>query len=62
MRCNYCKVEMRPAAYTDNSIYEASEIYDISEGKNVENRRYIGKIYYCPHCGNLQVNIRETFQ
>ena len=35
MKCNYCKVEMRRAAYTDNTIYSTSEIYDVSEGTDV---------------------------
>ena len=59
MKCNYCKVEMRRAAYTDNTIYSTSEIYDVSEGTDVGKRRYIGKIYYCPPFGNLQVNLLD---
>ena len=59
MKCNYGKVEMRRAAYTDNTIYSTSEIYDVSEGTDVGKRRYIGKIYYCPHFGNLQVNLLD---
>lgn len=56
MKCNYCKRDMKPAAYTDNTIYIASDIYDVSEGIGIKNQKYVGKIYYCPHCGSLQVN------
>ena len=60
MKCNNCGAEMKDAGYTDGGIYATSEIYDTANGSNVEKRKNIGKLVYCPKCGNLQVAFKST--
>lgn len=52
MKCNNCETEMVKAVIYDSDRYRISQVYD-------DGGKIIGDIYYCPHCGNLQVNLPD---
>lgn len=59
MKCNICGTNMRAVTYNSDGYGERLVILD---DFNPGSGRYemVGKVMYCPECGNLQVESRKT--
>lgn len=59
MRCKFCGADMRAVTYNSDGCGERLVVLD---DFNPDSVRYemIGKVMYCPECGNLQVDIGKT--
>lgn len=61
MRCKFCGADMRAVTYKTDGYGEMLVVLD---DYNPDSVRYemVGKVMYCPECGNLQVELQRTME
>lgn len=56
MKCNNCDAEPQRACIIDSDGYSSGTLTRFKDGKG---DMLLGRLVYCPRCGNLQVDAKK---